>query len=165
MRISIDTRPLLDVGWWHWAITLPLLAVHVALGTERARPAIEIASGLCLAVAVYGAWRAGSAGAPAVQVRLAYLALLILGLAPAARWVHWVQLAGTSAMVTVGYCPLARLLTLMPWNRDEPLTARLVWETFAAPPGPGGILRLLAPLESTTDCHTGVGGALPACSP
>ena len=44
-------------------------------------------------------------------------------------------------MVAVGYCPLERLLSLMPWNCDGPPTARLVLATFLTPPTCGGILR------------------------
>ena len=36
--------------------------------------------------------------------------------------VHVVQLAGTAAMVLVGYCALARTLTLLPLNRSRPLS-------------------------------------------
>jgi len=165
MNYSIDIRRLLDVGWWYWAFTLPLLTAHVALGPERSRPAIETAIVLCAAVAAYGGWRAGSAGAPSAQVRLAYLALLILGLAPAAHWLHWLQLAGTTAMVTVGYCPLFRLMALMPWNRKEPLTARLVWDTFANPAVSGGILRVSSGLPSAAAPRTGAFAGLASCSP
>jgi hypothetical protein len=140
MRYAIDWRRLLDVGWWHWAVTLPLLAAHVGFG-EAARPAFEAATVLCAAMAALACWRTGDPLATAVQVRLAFLALLVLGLAPAAAWFHWLQLAGMSTMLAVGYCPLARLLELMPWNRDEPLTAQSVRATFLTRPACGGILR------------------------
>lgn len=41
-------------------------------------------------------------------------------------WVHWVQVIGTTAMVTAGYCLLARLLRLAPFNRTDPLTWSLI---------------------------------------
>jgi hypothetical protein len=141
MSYTIDWRRLRDAGWWHWVLTLPLLAAHVALGPERSRPAFEAAAALCAAMAALAYWRTGDAAATAVQVRMGYLALLVLGLAPAAQWFHWVQLAGTSAMVAIGYCPLARMLSLAPWNRDEPLTAGLVRRTFMSRAAAGGILR------------------------
>jgi hypothetical protein len=143
MSYVIDWRRLRDAGWLHWAATVPLLAASVSLGTERARPAFEAAALLCAAMAAYAYARTGDGLAPAVQVRLAYLALLVLGLAPAARWFHWVQLAGTTSMVAVGYCPLARLLALAPWNRKEVLTAALVRRTFLSRPASGGILLVL----------------------
>ena len=143
MTHRIDWRRLLDAGWWHWLATLPLLAAHVALGPERARPCFEAAMLLCVAMAAYAKGHAAAAAplSMAAQTRAAFAALLVLGLAPAAQWFHWLQLAGLASMVTVGYCPLERLLSLMPWNRRLPLTARLVRATFLTRPACGGILR------------------------
>jgi hypothetical protein len=75
-----------------------------------------------------------------VQVRLGYLLLLALGTVPYLGFIHWIQLAGTTAVVTVNYCPLARFLSLMPWNRKRPLTAALVWHTVVLPPVAGSVL-------------------------
>jgi hypothetical protein len=141
MSYSIDWRRLLDAGWWQWVATIPLLAAHVSLGPERARPSFELATILCAAMALYASWRIRDGRAIAVQVRLTFLAFLVLGLPPAARWIHWLPLAGMTSMVTIGYCPLARMLALMPWNREEPLTAGLVGRTFLSRPSGGGILR------------------------
>jgi len=55
-------------------------------------------------------------------------------------FLHWIQLAGTTAMVLVDYCPGARLVSLMPWNRRVPLTLGLVVRTFVRPPVRGSIL-------------------------
>jgi hypothetical protein len=76
-----------------------------------------------------------------VQVRIAYLAWMLVGLLPWMGWMHWIQLAGTSAMVAVGYCPLARLLNLLPFNRSGPLTWFLVHRTFFRDPCAGGFFR------------------------
>jgi hypothetical protein len=141
MSYRIDWRRLLDAGWWHWVLTIPLLAANVSLGAERTRPCFEMALLLCVAMAAFALWRTGEPGAMAVQVRVAFAALLVLGLAPAASWFHWVQLAGMTSMVTVGYCPLERLLSLMPWNYRGALTARIVRTTLLTPPTCGGIFR------------------------
>jgi len=76
--------------------------------------------------------REGELAAFPVQVRAAYLALLVAGLYPPLGFIHWVQLVGTWAMVLVGYCPLARALSLLPWNRSQPLSAALVRRTFVS---------------------------------
>jgi len=142
---TIDATRLRDPGWLHWAATAPLLAAHVA----GVGGAIEAAMGLCL-IAAGGQYVVhDSARAMPVQVRLAFLALLAVGLAPGMWWMHWSQLAGTSAMVIVGYCPLVRMLTLLPWNRRETLTRAFACRVFAAAPT-GGLLvppRPLAPVE------------------
>jgi hypothetical protein len=54
-----------------------------------------------------------------------------------------VQLVGTWAMVLVGYCPLARALSLLPWNRRQPLSADLVRRTFLSPPVRGSIVEAM----------------------
>ena len=69
-----------------------------------------------------------------VQIRVAYTALLILCYLPFIRWLYWLPCVGTFALVLVGYCLLARMLSLMPWNRTETITAALVWRTFFTPP-------------------------------
>jgi hypothetical protein len=43
-------------------------------------------------------------------------------------------------MVLVGYCPLARALSLLPWNRSQPLSAALVRRTFVSAPVRGSIV-------------------------
>jgi hypothetical protein len=132
---SWDPTRLLDPGWLHWAATVPLLAAHVA----GVGGAIGAAVALCAIVAVGFYARLRSTPAMAVQVRLGYLALLGVGLLPHMWWMHWSQLLGTSAMVLVGYCPLVRMLTLLPWNRREPLTRSLAHRVFTAAPT-GGLL-------------------------
>jgi len=47
-------------------------------------------------------------------------------------------------MVTVGYCPLARIMVLMPWNCSKPLTIALAWNTIISPPLAGSILEVHA---------------------
>ena len=74
-----------------------------------------------------------------MQVRLAYLAMLAAGLWEPLRVLHWIQFLGTAAFVLTGYCLLARVLSLMPWNRAEPLSAALVARTFFSPPTWGDV--------------------------
>ena len=83
----------------------------------------------------------------AMQVRLVYLTMLIAGLCGPLKWLHWVQLVGTTARVLIGYCFLARTLSLAPWNRSQPLTWQVVRETYlgiasAVPPCGAGFRRI-----------------------
>jgi len=69
------------------------------------------------------------------QFRIAYLLLIVVGtFVPGAGWINWMVTIGLSFNVFLGYCPLIRLLYLMPWNRDEPLTWSLVWRVITTPP-------------------------------
>jgi hypothetical protein len=58
-------------------------------------------------------------------------AIVACGLSRAAR-------TGTqqNRLVIFGYCLMARMLSLLPWNRTEPITADLVRPTFLSRPRP-----------------------------
>jgi hypothetical protein len=87
--------------------------------------------------------REGGFSAFPVQVRLAYTALLLLALWEPMNWLFWLPAIGTPAQVLFGYCTLARCLSLLPWNRGEPFSWRLVWRTFSAATVKGSILQSL----------------------
>ncbi len=129
------------VGWWYWAITLTLLALWLLFGNQDA---IAAAIGLTVVQAIHFALRAGDPVSFSVQVRSGYLALLVLGLFPPLRFIHWIQLLGTTALVTVDYCPLARALVLLPWNRRQPFSLALVRRVFFSRPAEGSIRDVLA---------------------
>jgi hypothetical protein len=133
----VDFRVLRDPSWWHWAVTVPLVG-GALWGYFWC---LAAAMTLCGAMAAVYRARLGTWRPFPVQVRLAFLALLLAGALPNLQWVHAVQLAGTTAMVAIGYCPLARLLTLARWNRTAPLSAPLVWHALFVAPRAGGLLR------------------------
>jgi hypothetical protein len=126
-----------DLGWWYWLASVALLVAGLAGGPLGFAPVIA----LNLVQALHFLLREGRVGAFPVQVRLAYLGLLLAGQWQPLQVVYWVQLLGTSAMVLFDYCPLARCLSLMPWNRRAPLSVGLVLRTFLSPPVRGNILQ------------------------
>lgn len=115
-----------DIGWWYWLVTVWLLALEEA----GWRSGLYLAMALCVVQAVHFARRESNMAALTVQVRIAYLGLLLAGLWEPLHAIHWVQLVGTSARVLADYCFLARLLSLLPWNRLEPLSWGLLHRTF-----------------------------------
>jgi hypothetical protein len=136
LRSHLNRRAVTDLSWWQWALTVPVLVAQLA-GYARALP---IAMVLCAAAGVYFWFRLRQVRPYPVQVRIAYLGLLAVGALPAMQWIHWVQLCGTTAMVTVGYCPLIRLLSLLPWNRTERFSFTLAWRVFFRQPCAGGMV-------------------------
>ena len=130
-----------SMSWWYWLATVALLGAALA-GVPIAMAA---AVGLCAVQAVHYGVQEGSLSAFPVQVRLAFLALLLAGLWEPLRLLHWVQFVGTSAFVLFGYCLLARLLSLLPWNRTERLTPVLVRRTLLSAPSQGSVLQGLPP--------------------
>jgi hypothetical protein len=128
-----------SVGWWYWLGIAGLLAAEAAGWREAGGWAV----GLGTVQLAHYHWREGALDAFPVQVRLAYLGLLVAGLWPPLVLVHGIQLAGTGALLLAGYCPLARMLALAPWNRPVPLTGALVRRAILSPPRPGTILQAL----------------------
>lgn len=128
-----------DIKWWYWLATAILLATYAA-GFGAAIVAAIVLTAVQL---VHFGVRERRLAAFPMQVRVAYLALLVAGLFPPLGFIHWVQLAGTWLMVLVGYCPLARALSLLPWNRRQPFSADLVLRTFLSPPVRGSIVEAI----------------------
>jgi hypothetical protein len=115
-----------DLGWWYWVLTGGLLATGLA-GWQAG---MYLAMALCVVQIGHVTGLTHDVTAFPVQVRMAYLTLLLAGLWEPLAWIHWMQLVGTSARVLVGYCFLARTLSLAPWNRWQPLTLALVRRTY-----------------------------------
>ena len=89
--------------WWYWLVTDCLLIGSLAGWFWGIYPVIA----LTVIQTVHYFIRDRYITAFPVQVRLGYLLLLVLGMYPPLGFIHWVQFAGTTAVVTVGYCPLA----------------------------------------------------------
>lgn len=128
-----------SLSWWYWLATAALLA-----GSLVAWPA-----GLAVTIAFVAlqgghlAARAHSLRTFPAQTRAAYLAILVAGTWPPLAFLHWLQLAGTCGTLVFDYCFLARVMSLLPWNRAQPLSVRLVWRTFASRPVRGSVLGAL----------------------
>ncbi len=125
-----------EMDWWYWLVTDGLLIGSLAGWRWGTYPVIA----LTVIQTVHCLVRGRRIAAFPVQVRLGYLLLLVMGMYPPLSFIHWIQLAGTTAVVTVGYCPLARIMVLMPWNRGRALTAELVWNTIISSPVTGSLL-------------------------
>lgn len=127
-----------NVGWWYWLGCVVLLA-----GTLAGGPVWPVLA-LALVQAVHFIARERSLTVFVAQVKLVYLGLLVAGLWAPLAVIHWAMRAGTAVRVAFDYCPLARTLSLMPWNRRQPLTLARVWRTYAMPPVRGSVLQALA---------------------
>jgi hypothetical protein len=125
------------LGWWYWVGMVALLAGEVAGWPFAAGAAVALG----VLQVIHFAARERGLRAFAVQVKLVYLGLLVVGLWPPLIAVHWALLVGTAVRVAFDYCFLARTLSLMPWIRREPLTLALVWRTYATPPVKGSFVR------------------------
>jgi len=130
--------------WWYWfAAVLPLAAW--LSGWTTGLPIAFAAVGIQI---LHFAARTGNPGAFSVQVPTAFLGLLALGAWPPFAFLHWLMLGGTSARLLFDYCPLARTLSLAPWNRTEPLSWRLLKQAYLTPPVAGSFLERSRPSQA-----------------
>jgi hypothetical protein len=120
----------------YWQITALLLVSHFA-GWLAGLP---LAMALTLLQLGHFGWYRRDLLAFEVQVRAAYLALLLVGTLPGCWPLHVIQFIGVNAFLVADYCPLARLLALAPWNRRQPFTLALLRQAFLSPPVRGSIL-------------------------
>jgi hypothetical protein len=129
-----------DTAWWYWLASAVLLVEALAGCPLGFTPVIVLTLIQTLHVWIrQGGLDPRGLAAFAVQVRIGYLTWLIAGLADPTGLMHGTQLLGTSAMVLLGYCPMARMVLLLPWNRRQPLSLRLVVRTFLQAPAAGNI--------------------------
>lgn len=128
---------LREISWWYWAVTAVLLLAGLAGRFE----AYYLAIGLSAIQVVHFLLREGSFPAFPVQVRVAYTLMLILLLWQPLNVLFWIPAIGTVAQVLFGYCMLARCLSLMPWNRREPLSVEKLQRTFLSPPIKGNVMQ------------------------
>jgi len=121
-----------DWTWWAWLVT----AAAITVGLLGPRVGFLAAVGVTVLQLVIVLMQTRQVTAFAVQLRAAYLALLLVCLLPRMRWLFWLPAVGTFALVIFGYCLMARVLSLLPHNRREKLSADLLARTFLSRPSP-----------------------------
>ena len=119
-----------DYTWWLWLITACLLLAGLLVSPLY----FVIAIGLTASQSVFFVAREKSLASFPAQLRLAYLLLVVVFFYPPLHFLYWIPTVGTFALVFFGYCLLARCLSLLPWNRSEPLSLSKVATTFLTPP-------------------------------
>jgi hypothetical protein len=126
-----------EPAWWYWVVTAALLTAGLA-GNETG---FMLAMGLTVLQLVHFSLREGSIKAFPVQVRFWYLMLLIAAFPEPLRLIYWIPAVGTWAQVIFGYCTMARCVSLLPWNRSERLSVKLLKQTFFTAPVRGNIMQ------------------------
>src|SRR3989338_1940159 len=102
--MGIDLK---DAGWWYGAATL----VALIGGLYGIPEMVYGAVGLAGVQIVHFAVTDGPVSFP-VQVRIGLLLVILAGLPEATRWIWWVPAIGLTARLSIGYCMMARILSL-----------------------------------------------------
>jgi len=106
---------LVDQTYWTWVLGFTIAHAALFLGLVGFRPMAFPA-----------------------QLRIAYVAWLAVGIyVPNMTWMMYVTTVGLTVNLIIGYCPLSRLLYLLPWNRQISLSPRRVAKTFLSAPTAG----------------------------
>jgi len=126
-----------DSSWWYWLVTVGLLTA----GVSGWATGFHLAIGLTAIQLVHFTLRERSLTAFPIQVRAGYLLLLLVALPQPLQLIYWIPTIGTWAQVLFGYCTMARIVSLLPWNRDEAFSLDLLKRTFLSAPVRGNILQ------------------------
>ncbi len=135
-----------DIGWWYWLATGLLLTVAIAGTPIGFDTAIGLAIALSVIQIVHYYLREGSVTAFPVQLRIAVLLLILAAYFDPTRLVVWVPFIGALVRVLFGYCMMARMISLLPWNRSASFSVALLRNTLLSPPTRGNILHGLPPV-------------------
>ena len=132
-----------DIGWWYWLVTVVLLTY----GVSGNPTGFIFAIGLTIFQLFHFVIREKSITSFPVQVRFFYLLLLVLALPEPLQLIFWIPIIGTWAQIIFGYCTMARLVSLFPWNRNEAFNSALLTKTFFSRPVKGNIQQGFAAVE------------------
>ncbi len=124
-----------DLGWRYWLVTVILLTLGI-LGEPTG---FVLAIGLTIIQLIHFLFNERNITSFPVQVRIGYLLLLIISLPAPMQILFWIPCIGTWAQVIFGYCTMARLVSLLPWNRVEPFSLKLLMKTFLSRPVKGSV--------------------------
>jgi hypothetical protein len=113
MKLTIDFKSL---EWWFWCVTLIAMIIGLA-GIVEGFYLVILTS---IVQFVYFTALQGFTAFP-TQIRLVYGIFTIIALFDPTRIFYWVLFVGTVMVTLFNRCMIARVLILMPWNKDVKL--------------------------------------------
>lgn len=131
-RMSAKTRK--NLIWYLWLATW--ISLLLGLFKQSFNEFVVLFSALqaCLFLVLFNV---GITAFP-VQVRIAYVIWVTVGTyVPSMNVLLYITIIGLATNLFMGYCPLARMLYLLPWNRKERFSFDLVRRVFCTPPVEG----------------------------
>jgi hypothetical protein len=114
MKLAIDLKSL---KWWYWFVTLLAMIAGLSGVQEGFYAVIAVSLVQC----VHFTMTHGLTAFP-TQVRWVYTLFVTLALFDPSRIFYWALLVGTVMVTLFDRCIIARVLVLMPWNKDVKLS-------------------------------------------
>jgi hypothetical protein len=114
MKLKIDFKSL---EWWFWCVTLIAMIIGLAGVVEGFYVVILVS----VVQFFYFMAKQGFKAFP-TQVRFVYGIFVIIALFDPTRIFYWALLVGTVMVTLFNRCMIARVLIMMPWNKDVKLT-------------------------------------------
>ena len=133
--LKLDCR---DIGWWYWLGTAVLITAGVFGWPMGFHWAIKVS----MIHLVHFIILERTIKAFSVQVRAAFLLLVVCFYWEPLRFLYWWPAVGLWTRILFSYCFLARTLSLMSWNRKVPFTIELLKRTYFSPPVCGSVLKI-----------------------
>lgn len=135
-----------DHGWWYWLAST--LCLWLAVTTTPA--AYEWALVIAVVQLIHFTLAEGGIHRFPAQIRLGYFSFLLLAMPEGFEWLLWVPAIGTLLRVVFGYCIMARMLMMLPFNRHVALSWKFVKEAFFTPPIRGNIMHGLPSFQTAS---------------
>ncbi|MEH6548375.1 MAG: hypothetical protein V7711_17900 [Pseudomonadales bacterium] len=123
------------IGWRYWVIIGLLLLAAMLFNQQLLLAAIAVTVIHLLHFMV----RDKDITSFPVQVRFFFLLLLLAAQPQSMRWLYWLPTIGVWLQILFGYCLMARAVSLLPWNRQQPLTMAMLKNTFFSRPVRGSV--------------------------
>ena len=125
-----------DVAWWYWLASWAL----IVSGLAGWKAGFYLVIGLSFFQIIhYAVWEKSAVSFP-VQVRIVFFIFTLLALLKPLHFLYFIPAVGLAARVLVNYCFMARAVSLLPWNRSEPLSLELIRRRIFTPPVDGSVL-------------------------
>lgn len=103
-----------EIDWWFWAV----IGLTIGLGLAGLSWGFAVALVTSVANLVFFIIRDGSVVSFPVQVREVWLLLMLIAMLPSMGWFYILLFIGMLLVVFFDRCGIARVLVMMPWNKD-----------------------------------------------
>jgi len=114
MKLKIN---LTSIEWWYWFVTL----IAMITGLSGVVEGFYVVIIVSIVQFIHFSIKNGLTSFPA-QVRLVYGSFVIIALFDPTRIFYWALLLGTVMVTLFDRCIIARVLIMMPWNKNEKLS-------------------------------------------